>query len=74
MCTHKPTHTWSVRKIQKWKFPHWYYSWTKGHGMGAAATPAGVKIILILSVFENDSLTFQSEDIVRTNECLYTQR
>ena len=38
--------------------------------MGAAATPVGVKIILILSVFENDSLTFHSEDTVRTNECL----
>ena len=26
--------------------------------------------VMILSVFENDSLTFHSEDTVRTNECL----
>lgn len=67
MVVHTQTYTYMLlRKIQKWKYPHWCYSWTKGHGMGAAATPVGVKIILILSVFEkspNECLLYFATEI-----------
>lgn len=59
VCTHKPTHTCPQKKIQKWKRPHWHYSWTKGHGIRAAAASSGIEIILVSSVFENSP-----------NECL----